>query len=59
MSSHNNSFAASGSSPTRSDGPDFRCENHGSLFCFFPSLNTHTPGSKYTSPKMPNGSATP
>ncbi len=35
MSSHD-SFAASGSSPTRSDGPDFRCENHGSLFLLFP-----------------------
>ena len=27
MSSHD-SFAASGNSPTRSDGPDFLCENH-------------------------------
>jgi len=35
MSSHD-SFAASGNSPTRSDGPDFRCENHGSLFLLFP-----------------------
>jgi hypothetical protein len=58
MSSHD-SFAASGNSPTRPDGPDFRCENHGSLFLLFPSLNTHTPGSKNASPKMPNGSATP
>jgi len=36
MSSHSDSFVASGSSPTRSDGPDFRCENHGSLFLLFP-----------------------
>ena len=36
MSSHGDSFAASGNSPTRSDGPDFRCENHGSLFLLFP-----------------------
>lgn len=34
MSSHNDSFVASGSSPT--DGTDFRCENHGSLFLLFP-----------------------
>src|SRR5258708_7609131 len=32
MSSHNDSFAASGSSPT----VDFLCENHGSLFLLFP-----------------------
>ena len=36
MSSHNDSFVASGNSPTRSHGPDFRCENHGSLFLLFP-----------------------
>jgi hypothetical protein len=36
MSSHNDSFVASGSSPTSNDGPDFRCENHGSLFLLFP-----------------------
>jgi hypothetical protein len=34
--SSRDSFAASGNSPTRSDGPDFRCENHGSLFLLFP-----------------------
>jgi hypothetical protein len=33
-------FAASGNSPTRSDGPDFRCANHGSLFLLF-SLTQH------------------
>jgi len=33
MSSHNDSFVASGNSPTR---PDFICENHGSLFLLFP-----------------------
>jgi hypothetical protein len=32
MSSHNDSFAASGSSPT----PDFLCENHGSVFLLRP-----------------------
>jgi hypothetical protein len=31
MSSHNDSFVASGTSPT----PDFRCENHGSIFLLF------------------------
>jgi hypothetical protein len=32
MSSHNDSFVASGTSPT----PDFRCENHGSVFLLRP-----------------------
>ncbi len=32
MSSHNDSFAASGSSPT----VDFLCENHGSIFLLRP-----------------------
>jgi hypothetical protein len=32
MSSHNDSFVASGSSPT----PDFLCENHGSIFLLRP-----------------------
>jgi len=36
MSSHNDSFVASGSSPTSENGPDFRCENHGSLFLLYP-----------------------
>lgn len=35
MSSHNDSFVSSGTSPT-GIGPDFRCENHGSLFLLFP-----------------------
>lgn len=35
MSSHNDSFVSSGSSPTEG-GLDFRCENHGSLFLLFP-----------------------
>ena len=35
MSSHNDSFVSSGSSPTE-DGPDFRCENHGSLVLLYP-----------------------
>ena len=35
MSSHD-SFVCSGSSPTSSNGADFRCENHGSLFLLFP-----------------------
>jgi len=58
MSSHNDSFAASGTSPTE-NGPDFRCENHGSLFCFFPSVNPLNPGPKNTFRQMPNGLATP
>ena len=33
MSSHNDSFVASGSSPTE---PDFICQNHGSLFLLIP-----------------------
>jgi len=33
MSSHTDSFVASGSSPTR---PDFICENHGSIFLLRP-----------------------
>ena len=33
MSSHNDSFVASGSSPTRYD---FICENHGSIFLLRP-----------------------
>jgi len=36
MSSHKDSFVASGSSPTSNDGPDFRCENHGSIFLLRP-----------------------
>jgi hypothetical protein len=37
MSSHNDSFVASGSSPTNTSGtPDFRCENHGSIFLLHP-----------------------
>jgi hypothetical protein len=36
MSSHNDSFVASGSSPTSKDEPDFRCENHGSLLLLYP-----------------------
>jgi hypothetical protein len=39
MSSHNDSFVASGSSPTES-GPDFRCENHGSIFLLRPVSQT-------------------
>jgi hypothetical protein len=34
MSSHNDSFAASGSSPTQT--PDFQVENHGSIFLLIP-----------------------
>ena len=36
MSSHKDSFICSGSSPTSGEGPDFHCENHGSLFLLFP-----------------------
>ena len=35
MSSHSDSFVASGTSPTQS-ACDFVCENHGSLFLLFP-----------------------
>lgn len=35
MSSHNDSFAASGSSPTQST-PDFQVENQGSIFLLKP-----------------------
>jgi hypothetical protein len=34
MSSHNDTFAASGSSPTETD---FICENHGSIFLLRPA----------------------
>jgi hypothetical protein len=34
MSSHTDSFVASGSSPTE---PDFFCENHGSIFLLRPA----------------------
>ena len=44
MSSHNNSFVASGSSPTRRVEvpfpPDFRLENHGSILLLRPQ-NEH------------------
>jgi hypothetical protein len=39
MSSHNDSFVASGSSPTQQSAqvlPDFFIENHGSIFLFHP-----------------------
>jgi hypothetical protein len=36
MSSHNDSFVASGTSPTDSAELDFRCENHGSIFLLYP-----------------------
>jgi hypothetical protein len=35
MSSHSDSFVASGSSPTPT-GSDFICQNHGSLFLLIP-----------------------
>jgi len=42
MSSHNDSFVASGSSPTEV-GPDFFCENHGSIFLLRPiSQSAHS-----------------
>jgi hypothetical protein len=44
MSSHLDSFVASGTSPT----PDFRCENHSSIFLLYPL----SPGSKKTSHQM-------
>ena len=37
MSSHNDSFVASGTSPTPDSAAlDFRCENHGSIFLLYP-----------------------
>jgi hypothetical protein len=51
MSSHNDSFAASGSSPT----PDFLCENHGSIFLLRPVspasfdwIESHLPSDRTT-----------
>lgn len=42
MSSHSDSFAASGSSPTEV-GPDFFCDNHGSIFLLRPvSQSAHS-----------------
>jgi len=29
-------FQSSGTSPTSEAGPDFRCENHGSIFLLYP-----------------------
>jgi hypothetical protein len=29
-------FQSSGTSPTSEDRPDFRCENHGSIFLLYP-----------------------
>jgi hypothetical protein len=52
MSSHNDSFVASGSSPTRSD---FICENHGSIFLLRPVspasfdwIESHLPSDRIT-----------
>jgi hypothetical protein len=39
MSSHSDSFAASGNSPTQ---PDFRVENHGSIFLLRPLTDSAT-----------------
>ena len=51
MSSHNDSFAASGSSPT----VDFLCENHGSIFLLRPVssasfdwIESHLPSDRIT-----------
>jgi hypothetical protein len=40
MSSHDDSFVASGTSPTDSAGLDFRCDNHGSVFLLYPLSET-------------------
>lgn len=40
MSSHNDSFVSSGSSPTESSGPDFVVENHASFFLLKPLTPT-------------------
>ena len=52
MSSHNDSFVASGSSPTRSD---FICENHGSIYLLCPVssasfnwIESHLPSDRIT-----------
>ncbi len=52
MSLHNDSFVASGSSPT---GPDFFCENHGSIFLLRPAspaanswISEHLPEDRMT-----------
>jgi hypothetical protein len=52
MSSHSDSFVASGSSPTRSD---FICENHGSIFLLRPVspasfdwIESHLPSDRIT-----------
>jgi hypothetical protein len=52
MSSHDDSFVASGSSPTRSD---FICENHGSIFLLRPVspasfdwIESHLPSDRLT-----------
>ena len=54
MSSHSDSFAASGSSPTEV-GPDFFCENHGSIFLLRPVspasfdwIESHLPSDRIT-----------
>ena len=51
MSSHTDSFVASGSSPT----PDFLCENHGSIFLLRPVspasfdwIESHLPSDRTT-----------
>jgi hypothetical protein len=58
MSSHNNSFAASGSSPTQSASeipPDFLVENHSSILLLRPispaafiSVEQHLPSDRLT-----------
>jgi hypothetical protein len=49
MSSHTDSFVASGSSPTE---PDFFCENHGSIFLLRPAahswISDHLPEDRMT-----------
>ena len=52
MSSHSDSFVASGSSPTE---PDFFCENHGSIFLLRPAspaahswISDHLPDDRMT-----------
>jgi hypothetical protein len=52
MSSHNDSFVASGSSPTE---PDFFCENHGTIFLLRPVspasfdwIESHLPSDRIT-----------
>jgi hypothetical protein len=55
MSSHNDSFASSGTSPT----PDFLCENHSSVFLLRPISPAAFDWMKNTSPLTDSPLETP